>query len=576
MALPPIAKNLWIQLDMLLDYAKMRNLKSHWLNSFIVIAISYLFSIAVNMHFVLRGNFTTLPGDRFDGMIGTAVLEHWYQVFKGNASWSSPGWHFPYDRVIAHGDASFLNAVLYSPFRVFGLDPFISQYFATTLLQTIGFFSFFWFALEYCKFDLKISLLGSILFTINNAMTIHTNRYNLATFALIPLFLIINIKTLRAMREKTSKRWISWVILSSVLYGSWAITCFYVFFFMHYFFLIFTFVLVFAYRKKITATEIKKNVNGIRLRLFSWFFTLLSSLGPFVYLYFPKSQEVGVRSFSQVSKNAVNPIDFMQMGVDNFLWGNFYNKFFIPLFQNEYTASGEYYNLGISPIAFILIISLLGLLIKRKSYGKEVNLVGAVLVTILVSWFSIMRFGNFTPYIIPFYVLPGAKALNAIMLLQLVLIFPVLLLVCYKVAKSFSTRSAFLIVSLILVIGEFNRPYLNFHRTEESARIEVVKAPPVNCKSFFVSGYPDQADIPGWGEWINSTYPHNVVAMMLSVKHQIPTINGFASFNPPDWNLSYVDRETYLKNVAFYINTHNLTQVCEVNLVDGNWSQFNS
>ena len=555
---------------------KLRSLWLDRLNSIFVIITSYIFSIAVNMHFIIRGKFTILPGDRYDGMISVALAEHWHQVFKGNASWSSPGWHFPYDRVTASGEAAFLNGILYSPFRFIGIDPFISQLLATTLLQTIGFFSFLLFANHYCKFSLKISLLGSVLFTINNAMTIHSSRNTLATFALIPLFLIISIKTYEAIRLKASKKWILWVTLSAFLYGSWAITSFYIFFFMHYFLLIFLVIAFFTYRRKFKLSEIKRDIKGIRHRLLVWLLALISSLGPFVYLYLPKSREVGVRSFSQASQNTINPIDVMQMGTDNFLWGNFYNNFFIPIFQNDYTVRSEYTNLGVSPIIFILIVSLLTLLNKKKPSSKVSTLFAVVLVAVLISWFSIMRFGNFTPYVIPYYVVPGAKALNSIMILQFVLIFPILLLACFKVAKSLNTRSAFLIVSLILVVGEFNRPYLNFNRSQELARIDVVKSPPPNCEVFFVSGYPDQGRIPGWGEWVNSAYPHNVVAMMLSARFQVPTINGITSYNPPDWNFAYTDRDTYLKNVTFHIKKHGLTNVCEVNLVNGNWEKFHS
>jgi hypothetical protein len=213
---------------------------------------------------------------------------------------------------------------------------------------------------------------------------------------------------------------------------------------------------------------------------------------------------------------------------------------------------------------------------KKKPNSKVSTLFAVVLVAVLISWISIMRFGNVTPYVIPYYVVPGAKALNAIMILQFVLIFPILLLVCFKVAKSLNTRSAFLIVSFILVVGEFNRPYLNFNRSQELARIDVVKSPPPNCEVFFVSGYPDQANIPGWGEWVNSAYPHNVVAMMLSAKYQVPTINGITSYNPPDWAFSYTDPDTYLKNVSIYIKKHDLTRVCEVDLTTGKWKKFDS
>jgi len=534
---------------------------------------AYLFSLTINLQFIIRGGFKTLPGDRYDGMIGAAVLEHWYQVFRGSASWANPGWQYPYDRVIAHGDASFLNGVLYSPFRLIGIDPFLSQVFANSTMQSIGFFSFYVFARKICKFGVGLSSVGSILFTINNAMTIHSSRFNLASFALIPLFLMISVKTYRSIKIAKSRMWILWVGLSGLLYGSIALTCFYIFFFSHYFLLIFALILIPFYLDRRKWFDLINSIRESAFRISIWAVFLFSSLIPFIYLYFPKSQEVGVRSFGQVSLNAVKPIDLLQQGTDNFLWGNLYNRYFIPLVDPKYTNSGEYYNLGISPLIFFILISLIFLFFKKESTFEGAIYFKGLLLAVFVSWFSIIQFQGMTFWVIPFHLIPGAKALNAIGTLQLVLVFPVLLLVCYKLKKSFLTKSSFALISLVLILGELNHPYLNFDREQEIARLDVVKAPPQFCKVFFVTGYPEQKSIPGWNESINTIYPHNVVAMMLSAKFQLPTINGFASFNAPDWNFAFTDPQTYIENVNFYLNTHKITGVCKTDLVTGTWSQ---
>src|SRR5450830_1024747 len=69
----------------------------------------------VNRYQILSG-FTVLAGDRFDVVISTTILEHWYKVFTGTAKWMEVGYFYPYTRTIAQTDAYFLLGVAYTPF----------------------------------------------------------------------------------------------------------------------------------------------------------------------------------------------------------------------------------------------------------------------------------------------------------------------------------------------------------------------------------------------------------------------------------------------------------------------------
>jgi hypothetical protein len=107
----------------------------------LVVGIFWAFCILVVSRYQLLNGFTVLNGDRYDAVIVATILEHWFQVFSGDAYWSEVNYFFPYTRTIAQTDAYFLIGVAYFPFRYFGLDPFLSTELANLIVKSSGFFA---------------------------------------------------------------------------------------------------------------------------------------------------------------------------------------------------------------------------------------------------------------------------------------------------------------------------------------------------------------------------------------------------------------------------------------------------
>jgi hypothetical protein len=54
--------------------------------------------------------------------------------------------------------------------------------------------------------------------------------------------------------------------------------------------------------------------------------------------------------------------------------------------------------------------------------------------------------------------------------------------------------------------------------------------------------------------------------MFLAEQWRVPTINGFSTFNPPDWNFGNPLRADYDVRVARYVARHGLRQVCRLDM----------
>ena len=128
-------------------------------------------SIIVLFHNLIFSNFNILLGDRFDALIETNLLQHWYNVIQGNSKWDTVGYFYPFSNTLGYNDGYFLYGIFYSFFRLLGFDLFISTDLVNILLKVIGFFSFYFLVKKVFKFGFLVSLVGAVAFTFANSMS---------------------------------------------------------------------------------------------------------------------------------------------------------------------------------------------------------------------------------------------------------------------------------------------------------------------------------------------------------------------------------------------------------------------
>lgn len=534
----------------------------------ILLAAFCLICVALVGRYQLLNGFTTLPGDRYDVVISTTILEHWYLVFTGHADWSQVNYFYPYTRTIAQTDAYFLMGVAYFPFRLAGLDPFIAAEFANFSMRACGFVFGYLLLRQAFSFSFYWALLAAGLFTLSNGLASHSSRIQLIALAFSPLVALLLWNAVQAFLAGDAKRFRNNGIAAGLLYGAWCLTCFYVAWFFAYLFTVTAIVMFVRAGAPVRRNFGRQLVAQCRSVLVVLFATALG-MAPFVYAFLPKSREVGVRTYESVLSNTIPWQDILQVGTDNLMFGRLYNGL-LSVISPSYTPVGEYATTGFAPILFILFVAGCVLLLGRKRNRDLVVLPSLALAT-LVSWALALRIGGHSGWYFVYHLFPGAKALNVVAAYQFMLALPVGLIAVRYLSTQQMGKPIALLLGALLVTEELTKPYLNLDRHAEIARVALLHAPPPQCKVFYVSGWAGQDTLGGFPAPINNAYAHNVSAMMIAQSLGIPTINGVASFSPKDWNFGEPNLADYDDRVLTYARNHGVRSLCKLDLNDKSW-----
>lgn len=509
--------------------------------------------------------FTTLYGDSYDAAIVVAILEHWRNVFAGDSHWSQLYYFHPYQNTLAQTDGYFIVGIIYSVIRLFSSDPFVSSELSNIIVRAIGFLSFYWMLRR--VFDIRFgwAVFGAGLFIIANNLTVHGTRVQLATLAFAPFVATLLYRAYQGLMADEPKRLFAWGSGAGIALGAWALTCFYILWFYVFFTVALGLALLYV------ASKNQRLAFWRALKQHKW--TVLAvavvaivSMLPLLSVYLPKAAESGVRSYGSSQAYAVTLPGILQVGESNILFGELYNKL-LKLVVPSYTWAGEYYNTGIAPIIFVLFCFSGWAIYQNRSRSPAGLLMWAIFLASVVTWLCVIKVGKVSLWFFVYHLFPGAKALNVIGAYQIFLAFPIVVAVIVYLSKLIPRLplGIVLILGALLIGEEMNRSYIALDRQAELSKVAGLTKAPEDCEVFYVSGWAKQES------QIDKIYAHNVSAMLIAELLQMPTINGFASFNPPDWNLSDPNDGTYDQRVREYLNKHGIHNVCKLDLPTKQW-----
>ena len=151
--------------------------------------------------------------------------------------------------------------------------------------------------------------------------------------------------------------------------------------------------------------------------------------------------------------------------------------------------------------------------------------------------------------------------------------FPAALLLSGFLHRLWSDRrtvAAAIALSALLIASQINRAApVGLDVADRMQIANSVPPPPASCRSFFMVDHiaPDLE-----GNVTVSLYEDNVMAMMISDHIDLPTINGFATFTPKDWNFAAAPKATYLSRVSAFATAHHLAGLCGYDAVAHSWT----
>jgi hypothetical protein len=529
-----------------------------------------LATLAVDFRYQIQNGFTRLLSGRFDGSIEVAILEHWYNALRGHEPWGTTNYFFPHESTLAYNDGYFLYGLPYSMFRELGSDPYLASELVNIVIRAFGFVAFFLMLLRVFRLTFGWSVFGATLFSLNSSLALHADHEQLQTVNIAPMLAVLVHGTLASMTKGRVRDFLFFGLGAGITMASWLLTAYYMAWFTFFFMLFLVPILIVLLSREERATigaAVVRRWPLVTLVLVAAILLLV----PFLGLYLPKARSTGMWRFSEPAYYLLLPLDIIHVGQENLVWGGL-DQWLYERFQPDLARFSEH-TVGIAP--GLLVVFLLGLWFawRRQTRGNGAALVCATATAAVLSWIFVVRVDNIHPWHMVYEALPGAKALRAISRYQLFLAVPVTAVAVVTLARlQPRLPRALLTLLCVFLLAEEITAYghrVRFDRGMENAFLKAVPAPPEQCHAFFVSrpqrAYSSVA--------LDANYSHNVDGMMLSETLHLPTINGFSTFNPPDWDFSDKDHAAYMRHVQDYASRHQIKGLCALDLEEMRWAE---
>jgi hypothetical protein len=269
----------------------------------------------------------------------------------------------------------------------------------------------------------------------------------------------------------------------------------------------------------------------------------------------------------------------MQVGSNNLFNYPVFQRF-IGIISPNYMPdlNWEYHNMGFTLIVSILFILALVKFLSNFRTLKN-NSVYQLGVTSFIFMVLIINVFGKSLWLYVYNYFPGGKALGVISASLIFLAFPIYIVIVYFISTTINKKLILIPIITLLIIGEINSPPLKLDRRKEIEMNFTVAPPQITCNSFYVTGWKNQETNPGYWEWFNNQYAHNVSAMLLSQKLHIPTLNGMASFIPknyylvgPNGTAFSPNSAEYYARISKYISAQYLKNVCLLDLNSKKWA----
>jgi hypothetical protein len=410
-----------------------------------------------------------------------------------------------------------------------------------------------------------------VVFTVSNNVVLHLLHAQLLTIAFAPLAATLLHGAIRAALDNDGARLRRYGIGFAVLYGLWAMTAFYLLWFFSLFVLVLMVLLLPLSHKALP------RLLAIRRRTWGTVGLVLAvqlvALLPFLLTYLPKAAETGMHPYSSMLAYAPRPFDILNIGADNYLYGEavrwLHQRIDFPLGFSES-------QMGLPPLLLLVFLAGVAWAAFRGADARGRLVLAAGLAALLVSGMA-LRIDDFSAWQYVYQYVPGAKGVRVISRWMVFLVFPVTATAVYFLASTQRTlrrplATGLLAVCALLLVGEelnrSNPVYID--RGQVVRLLASVPPPPAACRAFFV--LDTRPARPGDAEAEVQIYRHNVEAMLIAEYVNLPTINGFSTFNPPDWRFDYPTRPDYPARVAEYGARHNLQGLCGLDMEPMRWT----
>ncbi|KQO51183.1 hypothetical protein ASF14_09175 [Sphingomonas sp. Leaf257] len=514
-------------------------------------------------------------GERGDALIEMTILEHWRNVWSGVSSWNSGFYFHPYGGTLGYNDGYFLYGIVYSLWRLVA-DPFHADTLNILTFKTIGFFAAYALVARTLRWGRGAAVLVALLWTIASNIHLQAVHAQLQSVALLPLAMMLAMACVRA--EGAGRHGAARVraVGLAALMAAWLMTSYYMAWFTIFsacLFLLCWGVMTGQARPAAAFALIRRHAGTITVGFAAFAVLIL----PFLIVYLPKMRETGGEGLEDMLGYLVTPvIDMVNVGPGNYIWGWLFAPLHALVHQllpddpdlPRRVLGGEH-EAGFPLLMVALLLVAAWRIVVRKRVGQTEAPVTlrAFTLAMMVAWVLTLQFWYASPWLLVFELVPGAKGLRTVSRYQLWLALPFLLIIVAgwraQAARLRAERPAWAAAIVALLVAEnlSAETPAQLSRAVHRAALSAIPRPPRDCRVFYVTA--SRVTEPLYiSEELHKLYPHNVDGMFLAELWRVPTINGFSTFNPPDWRFGDPLAADYDARVAAYARRHGLRDVC--------------
>jgi hypothetical protein len=491
--------------------------------------------------------FQLIPGDLGDWRFNGVIAEHWYMVLRGTASRRDPIFFFPAKNVLGHSDALFLFIPFYVPLRLLGADPTLAFALCFMAIVTFGFVSAYWLFTRTFDWPKPVALFLAFCFAFSSLLAPRYSHAQLFAVCFVPAILIFGTRFARSILDGRPSIWpgigLS-VGLAALLYTS---------FYTGYFVLLALAIsgLIFlALRRDLIVTL-------WRPALLWPIGAFIVALVPFFVTYWPAHQNFGARDWPSIACMLPRRTDYLD-GYGSYAWSWVSALVKQPPTPCDYELT---FGFPLLTIAALLASTVWLVFTKRTDLARYAALAAAL--SVLFWWAMMLRTSWGSAWYAVYSILPASTAIRAVFRFQIVLHICALIAIGYALSALFKKHRALSVLILIALCLEQYNTATRFSRgRERAAELALVGPPPETCRQFFL----DEKSVS------DSSERARLDAVVIAQRLNIPTLNGYSAYLPPNYHFPHFDDPDYRKWIGVWLNRHEIVSgTCSLDLKEKRW-----
>jgi hypothetical protein len=547
-----------------------------------IAGIVCLLSLVIFFRDFLISGFNLIAGTVGDNRFIIAILEHWRALAHGQASFTSPNFFWPQRDVLGYSESLFLFSLPYAVGRGAGLDPYIAFELTLILFKAVGFFSMLWLFRSFIGVSRSVALVGSTLFTLSNQYFVDSEHAQLVMVAFVPLLACLACAAWVAIGRGQTR-------LGHVYSGTFGLLLALVLFTSFYIgwlamlaaglVIASALLLRLLQARDLSALREWARLATGRIPLFATAVLVFAvAIIPFLITYLPALKETSGRPFQEDLLYSARPMDLINVGRGNWVWGRALEAVMIWSGHGPMTP-GEAQRGWPLLILALIATGLLPGFRTRADRGRSGllqchrSLLAATLgVSFLIGWVISVKFGERSLWWLVFEFIPGGAAIRVPARFNIVLNILAVIIACLVLENLRNRgrrvwRIAYWGMSFFLVAEQINAGSNHLiHRNSEKSIFARVRRPPSTCRSFFLAYPAREHEAPP------VPYVIQLDAMLVARTYDIPTVNGYSGWFPPGWAFLIFDKG-YIQNVRKWARAKSVTRgLCALDLRDGSWT----